>query len=134
MSICDLVTPDHDIQVSLRFSAAVRLRSRHEFTAVQENGRRVAARYVTLLGRPNALERDRLGIIASRRLGGAVARNRAKRRLREVFRRGLATDARHPPGRTLDVVAIARRELLDAPFAALEADVQNALRRLRGAR
>jgi ribonuclease P protein component len=119
--------------VSPGFSAAVRLRSRQEFTAVQENGRRVAARYVTLLGRPNTLDRDRLGVIASRRLGGAVARNRAKRRLREVFRRGLPAASR-PGDRTLDVVVIARRELLDAPFAALEADFQNALRRLRGAR
>ena len=116
----------------VRFTA--RLRSRHEFTAVQQDGRRVAARYVTLLGKPNTLERDRLGIIASRRLGGAVVRNRAKRRLREVFRRGLSPGAQRPGDRTLDVVAIARRELLDAPFAALEADFQTALRRLRGAR
>jgi ribonuclease P protein component len=101
---------------------------------VQEGGRRVAARYVTLLGRPNSLERDRLGVVASRRLGGAVERNRAKRRLREVFRRGLGPVARRAGDLTLDVVAIARRELLDAPFAALEADFQHALRRLRSAR
>jgi ribonuclease P protein component len=101
---------------------------------VQEGGRRVAARYVTLLGRPNSLERDRLGVVASRRLGGAVERNRAKRRLREVFRRGLRPAARRAGDLTLDVVAIARRELLDAPFAALEADFQHALRRLRSAR
>jgi ribonuclease P protein component len=101
---------------------------------VQEGGRRVAARYVTLLGRPNSLERDRLGVVASRRLGDAVERNRAKRRLREVFRRGLRPVARRAGDLTLDVVAIARRELLDAPFAALEADFQHALRRLRSAR
>ena len=114
--------------------ASTRLRSRHEFIAIQGKGRRVAARYVTLLGRPNTLERDRLGIVASRRIGGAVVRNRAKRRLREVFRRGLSADARPAVDRTLDVVAIARRELVDAPFAALVADFQNALRRLRSAR
>ena len=100
----------------------------------RSTGRRVATRYLTLLGRPNALERDRLGIVASRRIGGAVVRNRAKRRLREMFRRGLATGAPRPGDRTLDVVVIARRELVDAPFAAVEADFQNALRRLRSAR
>jgi ribonuclease P protein component len=89
---------------------------------------------MTLLGRANTVERDRLGIVASRKLGGAVVRNRAKRRLREVFRRGLSPGARRPGDRTLDVVAIARRDLIDAPFAALEADFQNALRRLRSAR
>ena len=100
---------------------------------MQDAGRRVATRYMTLLGRVNTLERDRLGIVASRKLGGAVVRNRAKRRLREVFRRGLSP-ARPPGDRTLDLVAIARRELVDAPFALVEADFQNALRRLRSAR
>jgi ribonuclease P protein component len=134
MSTGDLVAaPDHPRQVSLRFNTAVRLRSRQQFTAVQENGRRVAARYVTLLGRPNTLAHDRFGVIASRKIGGAVVRNRAKRRLREVFRRGQPLAVREGD-RTLDVVAIARRELLDAPFAALEADFHNALRRLRSAR
>jgi ribonuclease P protein component len=117
-----------------KFPAEFRLRARHEFTVVQDTGRRVATRYMTLLGRPNALERDRLGVVASRRIGGAVVRNRAKRRLREVFRRGLAAGSPRPGDRTLDVVAIARRDLVDAPFAAVEADFQNALRRLRGAR
>lgn len=116
-----------------RFPAGSRLRARHEFTAVQDAGRRVATRYMTLLGRLNTLERDRLGIVASRKLGGAVVRNRAKRRLREVFRRGLSP-ARPPGDRTFDLVAIARRELVDAPFALVEADFQNALRRLRSAR
>lgn len=101
---------------------------------MQEGGRRVAARYMTLLGRPNDLDRDRLGVVASRRVGGAVVRNRAKRRLRELFRRELSTDGRAPGERALDVVAIARRELADAPFAALEADFQRALRTLRRAR
>ena len=89
---------------------------------------------MTVLGKPNALERDRLGVVASRRIGGAVVRNRAKRRLREVFRRGLTAGAARPGERTLDLVVIARRDLVDAPFAAVEADFQNALRRLRGAR
>jgi ribonuclease P protein component len=123
----------HHISV-FKFTAGSRLRARHEFTAVQDAGRRVATRYMTLLGRVNALERDRLGIVASRKLGGAVVRNRAKRRLREVFRRGLLPGARPPADRTLDLVVIARRALVDAPFALVEADFQNALRRLRGPR
>src|SRR6187401_2211274 len=94
-----------------------RLRSRGEFTAVQQHGRRVAARTLTLLALPNALGHDRLGIVASRRMGGAVARNRAKRRIREVFRqrdqRASATDGRQ----ALDLVVIARRESATAPFA-----------------
>ena len=36
---------------------------------------------------PNALDECRIGLTATRKFGGAVLRNRAKRRLREVFRR-----------------------------------------------
>ena len=112
-------------------SAGSRLRSRPEFTAVQERGRRVAGRYLILLGLPNMLPSDRLGIIASRRLGGAVVRNRAKRRLRALFR---SRDARTPSSGgagTLDLVAIPKRELVDAPFMALQAEFTRAVNRLR---
>ena len=116
----------------LRLSPAVRLRERREFVAVQRHGRRVAARYVTLLGLPNARACDRLGLIASRRLGGAVMRNRAKRRLREIFRRLDPAAAAEQGRRAMDVVAIPKRELCDAPFASIEADFSSALRKLRG--
>lgn len=110
-------------------SAGVRLRFRREFVAVQEHGRRVSGRYLTLLALPNMLPCDRLGIIASRRLGGAIVRNRAKRRIRELFRRrpqGLAQGAG-----TLDLVAIPRRELVDAPFPSLQSEFARAIDKLR---
>lgn len=97
---------------------------------VQQGGRRVSGRFVTLIGLPNTLGADRLGIVASKRVGGAVVRNRAKRRLREIFRRDQPSGA--GTSRSLDVVAIARRELVDAPFAAAEADFIAALGKLRG--
>jgi len=116
--------------MSHKFGRDVRLRTRAEFTAVQDAGRRVSSRYVTLLGRVNALGRDRLGIIASRRVGGAVLRNRAKRRLREIFRQG-RPDVTLQPQPTLDLVVIARADLARAPFSQVRADVESALRRLR---
>jgi ribonuclease P protein component len=94
----------------------------------------VSAKYLTMIGRPNGLECDRLGIIASRRVGGAVVRNRAKRRLRELFRRESPARAAEQGRRAMDVVVVARSALVDAPFAALAADFQEALRKLRGAR
>jgi ribonuclease P protein component len=116
--------------MSERFGAAARLRSRGEFTAVQSRGRRVAGRYLTMLAHPNTLGRDRLGIIASKRVGGAVQRNRAKRRLRELFRRTSVSGARP----SLDVVAIAKPDLVDAPFPAVAADFQAAWRKICGGR
>jgi ribonuclease P protein component len=117
--------------VSARFPPAVRLKVRRQFTAVQDRGRRVATKYMTVLGQPNGGDRDRLGIIASRRLGDAVVRNRAKRRVREIFRRQRPAE---PPVRSLDLVVIPRRELVEAPFAVLETDFSSAVSRLRGRR
>jgi ribonuclease P protein component len=119
--------------VTPAFPPAVRLRARGEFDHVQKSGRRVSARFFVLLGRPNALTADRLGIIASRKVGGAVIRNRAKRRVRELFRRQDREEfARR--GRPMDLVVIARRALADAPWREVEADFVAALRKLRGER
>jgi ribonuclease P protein component len=118
----------------LRFGPRVRLRARSEFTLVQKQGRRVATTYMTVLALPNSLDHDRLGIIASRRLGGAVVRNRAKRRVREMFRRQQPDTSAARGARPLDLVVIPRRELVDAPFATIESDFIGALGRLDRAR
>lgn len=105
--------------------AAERLKRRVEFQAVFDEGRRTHGRFMTILLRPNRLDRARLGIVASRKLGGAVQRNRAKRRIRHLFRThksDIAMDGQ-------DVVIIPRRELLDAAFSALAADYKSALGR-----
>ena len=119
--------------MSRTFRRDVRLRSRHEFQAVNEHGRRVATRFMVLIGQPNALDRDRLGIIASRRFGNAVMRNRAKRRLREVFRRQEPDVAAARGHRPLDLVVIPRRDLLKVSLTVVEAEYRAALRKLRGA-
>jgi ribonuclease P protein component len=79
---------------------------------------------MTALFLANDLPHDRLGIVASRRLGGAVQRNRAKRLIREVFRlnkRSRTTGS--------DIVIIPKGELVQAPFPALEADYRGILQR-----
>ena len=77
---------------------------------------------MTVIALRNTLDRSRLGIAATRRLGGAVVRNRAKRLVRELFRRGEV-----PPG--LDIVVIPRLDMLDADNRTLEAEFRYALRR-----
>ncbi|HET9370924.1 MAG TPA: ribonuclease P protein component [Vicinamibacterales bacterium] len=116
--------------MSHRFGPDVRLRSRSEFDVVQRQGRRVATPLLVMLARPNQLDRDRLGIIASRKLGTAVVRVRAKRRLREIFRtRGRGTIA--PAAGALDLVVIPRREMIRAPYASVRSTFAAALERLR---
>lgn len=60
-----------------------------------------------------------MGVVASKRVGNAVERARAKRRLREAFRRQRSTFT----GVTDDVVLVARRSLLKAPWAEVVADL-----------
>jgi|SRR5688572_21985646 ribonuclease P protein component len=107
-----------------RFTAAQRVRRRGEFQKIFDGGVRVSGRYVTVLMAPAPGDRSRLGIVASKKLGSAVARNRAKRLIREVFRQ-------HPPkaGRAVDVLVIPRRELFDAVFSSIEDDFQGTCRR-----
>lgn len=117
--------------MSLRFGPNVRLKARHEFQAVQTQGRRVATRFVTLLALPNQSSVDRLGLIASRKFGNAVMRNRAKRRLREIFRRTEPDTVAARGLQSIDVVAIPRRALLTAPFVVVAEDVRTAIETLR---
>jgi ribonuclease P protein component len=78
---------------------------------------------MTALFLDNGLQHGRLGIVASRRLGGSVQRNRAKRLIREVFRRN------KPTGSGWDLVIIPKPDLLDADFTAVEADFRNICQR-----
>ena len=63
---------------------------------------------------------SRLGLAVDRRLGRAVRRNQAKRRLRECFRR-------NKPARALDVVLVAKREMLNVTLAELESEYRRRL-------
>ena len=69
------------------FSAGDRIRKRSEYQRVYDRGRKISSRNFTLFLLENDLRRPRLGITATRRMGGAVQRNRAKRLLREWFRK-----------------------------------------------
>ncbi len=59
---------------------------RPEFERVYRNGERRSSRLFTLHYLPNGLECSRFGMSVGRALGGAVVRNRIRRRVREVLR------------------------------------------------
>lgn len=70
------------------YSRSQRLRRRIEFLHVQESGARVTTRHLLILLVPRLVgQPTRLGVVASKKVGGAVERNRAKRLLREIFRK-----------------------------------------------
>ena len=59
---------------------------RAEFDAVYRDGRRRAGRQFVVFARPNGLAHTRFGLSVKRALGGAVVRNRIRRRIREILR------------------------------------------------
>jgi ribonuclease P protein component len=91
-----------------RFRRADRLLRSRDFRRVAGHGKRAAGRHFVVLAVPvphaSQQKVTRLGITVSRKVGGAVVRNRLKRRIREWFR---GARARLRPD--MDIVVIARR-------------------------
>lgn len=110
--------------------AVRRLTKRPQYLAVASRGRKraTAGMVVQVSERSDSIQDGgpRYGITASRKVGNAVTRNRARRRLRAVAEAVL----RAHPDLDLDIVLIARQATPTRPFAALVADFESALDRL----
>ena len=96
-----------------------RIRARADFTETYETGRKLHGRLVVVFARASE-GGGRLGITATRKVGSAVVRNRARRRVREVYRRWRALA---PGAPALDLVVNVSARAARAPFAALAAEV-----------
>ncbi len=109
------------------FLKSERLLKRSQFEFVMARGQKCRVENLcTIIYLPNSLPHKRLGIIASKKVGNAVVRNRAKRRIREIFRRNKNLGAP-----ALDLVVISGKKLVDLPFAVLEEKLANAFNSLK---
>ncbi len=105
---------------------AVTLKKNHEFRRLYSRGKSAVTASMVVYCRKNGLDHHRLGFTVSTKLGGAVVRNRARRRLREVCR----LSAGHiQPG--YDLVVVARGRVLSAPFSQLLRHFESACRELK---
>lgn len=118
---------------TLQRNVSVALRQRRDFLFVQHNGvRQVMTHFILQAAvQPSSTASQsilgyRTGVTASKKVGNAVARNRAKRRMRALFRQ---LECSHALSET-DYVLVARYSFVQAAWAELSADFTIAAKRI----
>jgi ribonuclease P protein component len=109
----------------LRLGRAARLAQSRDFARVRQQGERLAQG--CLIANWNRLPDGtppKLGVVTSKKIGGAVERNRARRLLRESFRRH-----QHEFAQPVELVLVARNSIAGKEFAGVERDFLAALNR-----
>jgi ribonuclease P protein component len=91
---------------------------RADFEAVYRSGGRRSSAQFVVFSRANGESRSRFGTSVKKALGGAVVRNRIRRRIREILRRNISEI---PSG--WDLVIHPRRSVAQASFIPLEAEL-----------
>jgi ribonuclease P protein component len=92
---------------------------------VFRKGLRIDGRLFLMIAYGNDHGHDRLGLAVGKKVGGAVVRNAAKRRLREAFRRRTPS-----PGSDYDLVFVAKPDIASTTQGELEHEFGQRLRRL----
>ena len=105
------------------FSKRERLQRGYEFRSIYQRGRRLEGALVVLYVLDAADQSRGVGVVAARRIGNAVQRNRARRLLREVYRLN-----KHKLKPNLQIVMVARAAINGKSYADVEACVVELLR------
>jgi ribonuclease P protein component len=100
------------------------LRYKKDFDRLYKRGRTVGDKYVVVFQIANGLPYTRKAFLASRKVGGAVSRNRARRLMKEGFRK---IEQRVKTGK--DILLIARSTINDKKCAEVEESIRNAFKR-----
>lgn len=118
----------HDFLYDARLRKVERLLKRAQFLHAQRSGMRRSGDRFTLLLCVNGLEHSRLGITTSRKVGGAVVRNRWRRLIREAYR---LHKAEFPQGYDIVVIVKPKQKptsMMDV-FEEIASQAHRALRR-----
>jgi len=101
------------------------LRKNYEFRRLYNKGKSAASQCAVIYCRKNGKDANRLGLTVSAKLGGAVQRNRIRRRLKEIYR---LNEKYLAPG--YDIVIVARARSRYADYHEIESSVLSALKSL----
>jgi ribonuclease P protein component len=110
----------------MRLRPGQHLRRQSDIRAVREQGNRVDCRAFTLWWRPGPEGRRACFVASTQAVGAAVVRNRAKRRLRELFR-----NHQQLLPASCDVMLVARHGVIQWPYRRLESTFVEACSRLQ---
>ena len=109
----------------LKFGRAMRIKQGRDFSRVRQEGERLVLGCMIANWRKlPADSTHRLGLVTSGKIGNAVVRNRARRLMREAFRRH-----QHDLLQPVDLVLVARNSIAGKEFASVEKDFLTILRK-----
>lgn len=100
------------------------LRGQTNFDRVYRRGKSVADKHVIFFHHKNGKNYNRIGFLASKKVGNAVARNRARRLMKEAFRR-----INDFPYYGEDIIFIARKGIDQVKMQDVKRSMENAIRR-----
>ena len=101
------------------------LRRKSDFSAIYNKGKSVGSAYVVLFYRKNGLAYNRTAFLASKKVGNSVARNRARRLMRESYRelnKGFAIG--------YDLIFIARNTICNSKCADVKKSMEAAAKKI----
>jgi ribonuclease P protein component len=109
----------------LRLGRTARLAQSRDFARIRQQGRRLALGCLIANWQPLPDgAKPRLGVVTSKKIGGAVQRSRARRLLRESFRQH-----QNELSQSVEIVLVARNSIAGKKFADVEKDFVAVLNR-----
>jgi ribonuclease P protein component len=105
------------------FRPQERIRKKKDFLYLYKEGKRFRGKSFILVYLSNELEYSRLAVVASKKLGNAVKRNKIKRLFRTLYRRNKTVLTK-----SLDLIIIPHREIDETKWQSLEKDFLTALK------
>ncbi len=102
------------------------LRKRTDFSAIYNKGKSLGERYIVLFYRKNDLPYSRTAFLASKKVGNAVERNRARRLMKESVR---TTQVELPEG--YDYIFIARNTIINRKCADVKKSIEAAIKKVK---
>jgi len=102
------------------------LKKNHEFKRLYKRGNSISSPFAVVYCRRNGLGENRLGLTVSTKIGGAVARNRVRRRFKEIYR---LYEPQLSPGH--DIVIVARVKARYAKYDELNRSLRSLFKKLK---